>query len=134
MLNNGVTYSNRQVKGTEDLFGPDDADALLVGGSNQPSFQSGANLVINNAVDGVTVNTGANDNFVYDQDDSEFEEEAPPVATDLTEPDKLGAVTKVTFTQVANFTPNGTFLANVIAEIEEVKGATDYQITYFKVS
>jgi hypothetical protein len=133
MVSKDTTYSNRQVKGTENLFGPDDPDAFLVGGTNQPSFTSGANIVINNATDGVAAYVGDNEN----QSESEEEEEvvSSEQAGDLpSEPKLLGTVTKVTFTQINKFTPNGTFLADVVANIEEVEGATDYEINYFRIS
>jgi hypothetical protein len=133
MVSKDTTYSNRQVKGTENLFGPDDPDAFLVGGTNQPSFTSGANIVINNATDGVAAYVGDNEN----QSESEEEEEvvSSEQAGDLpNEPKLLGTVTKVTFTQINKFTPNGTFLADVVANIEEVEGATDYEINYFRIS
>ena len=134
MVSKDTTYSNRQVKGTENLFGPDDPDAFLVGGTNQPSFQSGANLVINNAVDGVVAYVGDDQNPTDDgeEDDSSVVDEQPGDIT--SDPKTLGTVTKVTFSQVNKFTPNGTFLADVIANIEEVEGAIGYEISYFKIS
>lgn len=136
MAYNDKTYSNRQVKGTEDLFGPDDPDAYLVGGTNQPSVGAGANLVINNAIDGVLANIGNNDNSNSGDDDEEQPDdtETPEPAEDLEAPDKPGTVTNVIFTQVNKFTPNGTFLADVVAEIEDVKGARDYEVKYYKIS
>lgn len=134
MVSKDTTYSNRQVKGTESLFGPDDPDALLVGGTNQPSFTAGANLVINNAVDGVVAYVGDNPNPADDgeeEEDSSGDEQPGDISSD---PKTLGTVTKVTFTQVNKFTPNGTFLADVVASIEEVEGAIGYEISYFKIS
>jgi len=134
MVSKDTTYSNRQVKGTENLFGPDDPDAFLVGGTNQPSFTSGANIVINNATDGVVAYVGDNENQSEsegDEDDYTVSEQAGDLPS---EPKLLGTVTNVTFTQVNKFTPNGTFLADVIANIEEVEGATGYEINYFRIS
>lgn len=133
MVSKDTTYSNRQVKGTESLFGPDDPDAFLVGGTNQPSFQSGANLVINNAVDGVVAYVGDNKSSPEGDEDEDpaVDEQPGDIPSD---PKILGTVTKVTFSQVNKFTPNGTFLADVIANIEEVEGAIGYEISYFKIS
>ena len=135
MVSRDKTYSNRQVKGTEDLFAADDPDAYLVGGVNQPAFGVGANLVINNAIDGVLANAG-NQNTGGEDDEPEDPEDpaAPAPAEPLEPPAKPGTVTKVTFTQVNKFTPNGTFLADVIAEIEDVKGARDYEVKFYKIS
>lgn len=133
-----VTYSNRQVKGTEDLFGPDDADALLVGGTTLPSPEQGVNVVINNQIgslNGVSPEDFAN--LDGSEEESGYDEGDDPnyvQPEDLEGPQALPTVTNVTFTQVAKFTPNGTFLADVIATIEDVKGAVDYEVTYFKIS
>ena len=134
MVSKDTTYSNRQVKGTENLFGPDDPDAYLVGGTNQPSFTAGANLVINNATAGVVAYVGDNPNGNDVDDDPEDPGDGTDPGDLPGEPRVLGTVTKVTFTQINKFTPNGTFLADVIANIEEVEGATSYEINYFKIS
>jgi hypothetical protein len=132
-----VTYSNRQVKGTEDLFGPDDADALLVGGTTLPSPDQGTNVVINNQI-GSLGNVSPEDfaNLNGSSDDTGEGEYDPEYVEpeDLQGPQGLPSVTKVTFEQIAKFTPNGTFLADVVATIEDVKGAVDYEVTYFRIS
>lgn len=140
MASKDNTYSNRQIKGTENLFAPDDLDALLVGGVNQPSFESGADIVINNAADGVAAiiddEDNSNDGLDEEEDIAEDEEseDGPDDRNEPPEPEKIGTVTKVIFSQINKFTPNGTFLADVVLEIEEVEGATDYEINYFKIS
>ena len=133
-----VTYSNRQVKGTEDLFGPDDADALLVGGTTLPSPDQGTNVVINNQM-GSLGNLSPEDFASLNASDEEEEKEEGSDPNyvepgDLDAPQALPTVTKVTFEQIAKFTPNGTFLADVVATIEDVKGAVDYEVTYFRIS
>jgi hypothetical protein len=133
-----VTYSNRQVKGTEDLFGPDDADALLVGGTTLPSPDQGTNVVINNQISslsGISPEDFANLSESFDEEvDGEGDDPNYVEPEDLQGPQGLPSVTKVTFEQIAKFTPNGTFLADVVATIEDVKGAVDYEVTYFRIS
>ena len=133
-----VTYSNRQVKGTEDLFGPDDADALLVGGTTLPSPDQGTNVVINNQIgslSGISPEDFANLSESSDEEvDGEGDDPNYVEPEDLQGPQGLASVTKVTFEQIAKFTPNGTFLADVVATIEDVKGAVDYEVTYFRIS
>jgi hypothetical protein len=133
-----VTYSNRQVKGTEDLFGPDDADALLVGGTTLPSPDKGTNVVINNQMGSLgNLSPEDFDNLNGSEEEEVDDEGSDPNYVepgDLEAPQELATVTKVTFQQVGKFTPNGTFLADVVATIEDVKGAVDYEVTYFRIS
>ena len=137
MTKKDVTYSNRQVRGSENLFGPDDLDALLVGGINQPGDQTGDTaLLVNNVLYAAQNQVGGKSND-SDAEDETWEEDEFDPDTDVVNPNKpevLGAVTSVSFSHVGKFTPNGTYLADVTATIEDVLGATDYEIQFVKKS
>lgn len=132
-----ISYSNRQVKGTENLFGPDDIDANLTGGQNLPNPEGSLKVVINNsgaAITEISPEDFSDDFEEWEDDESREVDEDPEVYNPSETPKTLDSVTKVTFTQKSKFTPNGTFLADVEATIEDVTGAITYEVTYFKIS
>lgn len=124
MKNKKVNYSNRQVKGEEDVFAPFDTDADLVGGVNQsdPYGYQSASIKSQSTDD---IGTGSGEEFLEGsslvKDEDEVEE-------------KLGSVTSVSFEQTGSFTGDGTYLANVTATISDVKGATNYEVQFTKIS
>lgn len=126
MKNKKVTYSNRQVKGEEDLFAPDDLDSELVGGKNQTDPYSYLN--ISRKSDGSQTSSAGVElgEGIYGEANLDPADEEPL--------DKLGAVTAVSFEQVNRFTGDGTFLADVIVTIQDVEGADDYEVEFKKIS
>jgi hypothetical protein len=126
MKNKKVNYSNRQVKGEEDVFSPLDSDADLVGGVNQSdpygysyaALKTGSSATEDN-------NYGSGEEAVGDSSlqiaDEEIEE-------------KLGSINSVSFEQTGSFTGDGTYLANVTATITDVRGATNYEVQFTKIS
>ena len=126
MINKKVNYSNRQVKGEEDVFSPFDTDAELVGGVNQSDpygYQSASIKASPQSPDDIGTGSGSesidDSNLVRGEDDLE---------------EKLGAVNSVYFEQTGSFTGDGTYLANVTAIITDVKGATSYEVEFTKIS
>ena len=128
MTNKKVTYGNRTVKSDEELFAPDDLDVDLVGGKSQTdpfgylTIQTQGtedSLLAVDAVDSVVDDP----NLVGDFEDEDDEEE-----------EKLGSVTSVLFEQEGSFTGDGTYLANVTATLNDVKGADDYDVEFIKLS
>lgn len=126
-MKNKVNYSNRQVQGEEHVFAPQDEDALLVGGVNQKDPFGYTSVV-----------KPKPSNPQGDEDQSGAGDEEPSgtlveLNTDEEE-EKLGSVNTVSFEQTGSFTGDGTYLANVTAIISDVKGATDYEIQFTKIS
>jgi hypothetical protein len=128
MINRDVNYGNRTVKSDEELFAPDDLDVDLVGGKSQKdpfgylTIQTQGtedSLLTVDAVDSVVDDP----NLVGDFEDEDSEEE-----------EKLGSVTSVLFEQEGSFTGDGTYLANVTATLNDVKGADDYDVEFIKIS
>jgi hypothetical protein len=128
MINKEVNYGNRTVKSDEELFAPDDLDVDLVGGKSQVdpfgylTIQTQGtedSLLTVDAVDKVVDDP----NLVGDFEDEDDEEE-----------EKLGSVTSVLFEQEGSFTGDGTYLANVTATLNDVKGADDYDVEFIKIS
>jgi ribulose 1,5-bisphosphate carboxylase large subunit-like protein len=128
MINKDIAYGNRTVKSDEELFAPDDLDVELVGGKSQKDPFGyltvqvegiNENLLTVGAVDEVV----DDENLVGDFEDEYSEEE-----------EKLGAVTSVLFEQEGSFTGDGTYLANVTATLNDVKGADDYDVEFIKIS
>lgn len=126
MKNKKVNYSNRQVKGEEDVFSPFDTDAELVGGINQ-SDPYGYSLAYSKQQP-VDLDDGVGDGST---DISSTE-----VSTDdeRDEEEKLGTISSVSFEQTGSFTGDGTFLANVTVTLSGIKGATNYEVEFTKIS
>ena len=130
MTDKKEVYGNRTVKSDEELFGPGDPDAELVGGKTQTDPYGYLKINYDQA-DGSNLGLlgiNSKDDTVDDEDeddeddDEDFEEE------------KLGSVTAVTFEQVGKFTGDGTYLADVTITISDVKGAQDYEVEFQKLS
>ncbi len=126
MKNKKVNYSNRQVKGEEDVFSPFDTDADLVGGVNQSDpygYQSAAIKTSSQSSDDSGTGSGEEslDGANLEKADDDLEE-------------KLGTVNSVLFEQTGSFTGDGTYLANVTAIITDVRGATNYEVQFTKIS
>lgn len=124
MINKKVTYSNRQVKGEEDLFAPEDLDSELVGGKNQTDPYSYLNISRSTSGAVTPPNTDLESGI---EGEAELDSEEEPL-------DKLGTVTSVTFEQINRFTGDGTFLADIIVTIQDVEGADDYEVEFRKIS
>ena len=109
MMKSEITYSNRQVRTQEDLFGPGDPDALLVGGTNQedpygyasvkadnPEFAGRTTDIVDNSLEGEEIQIDL-------EDEGDLDTEV------------LGTITAVTFEQEGRFTGDGTLLVYVVA-------------------
>lgn len=126
MKNKKVNYSNRQVKGEEDVFSPFDTDAELVGGVNQSDpYGYQTSFVRSSEQSGEDSSTGSGEESLEGSNLEKAEDELE---------EKLGAVNSVLFEQTGSFTGDGTYLANVTAIISDVKGATNYEVQFTKIS
>jgi hypothetical protein len=128
MINKEVNYGNRTVKSDEELFAPDDLDVDLVGGKSQVDPFGYLTIQTQGTEDSLltvdSVDKVVDDpNLVGDFEDEDDEEE-----------EKLGSVTSVLFEQEGSFTGDGTYLANVTATLNDVKGADDYDVEFIKIS
>jgi hypothetical protein len=126
MKNIKITYSSGQVKGEEDVFAPDDIDAALVGGVNQVDPYGYLEVIRQ------SVNTGTDSSKTIKVKGDDTEGEIELDGDDDEPQEELGVVTLVTFSQTGKFTGDGTYLADVTATIEAVKGATNYDVRFFK--
>ena len=128
MINKDINYGNRTVKSDEELFAPDDLDVNLVGGKSQTDPFGYITVQTQGAEDSL-LTVDATDSVVDDPNlVGDFEDE------DSEEEEKLGSVTSVLFEQEGSFTGDGTYLANVTATLNDVKGADDYDVEFIKIS
>ena len=128
MINKDINYGNRTVKSDEELFAPDDLDVNLVGGKSQTDPFGYITVQTQGAEDSL-LTVDATDSVVDDPNlVGDFEDE------DSEEEEKLGSVTSVLFDQEGSFTGDGTYLANVTATLNDVKGADDYDVEFIKIS
>lgn len=128
MINKDINYGNRTVKSDEELFAPDDLDVNLVGGKSQTD-PFGYLTVQTQGTEDSLLTVDATDSVVDDPNlVGDFEDE------DSEEEEKLGSVTSVLFEQEGSFTGDGTYLANVTATLNDVKGADDYDVEFIKIS
>lgn len=132
MTKSKVTYSNRQVKGTEDLFAPGDLDANLVGGTNQEDPYGYTNLN-QGGVDTAEEYEGKTVDVVDQTMDKEEYDIELPFDEEL-ENTPLGVITTVEFSQVGKFTGDGTYIADVIATLPDVTGADFYEVEFYRIS
>jgi len=132
MTKSKVTYSNRQVKGTEDLFGPGDQDADLVGGKNQED-PYGYTYVKAGGVDTAEQYEGKTVDVVDQTMDKEEYDIELPFDEEL-ENTPLGVITTVEFSQVGKFTGDGTYIADVIATLPDLSGADFYEVEFYRIS
>lgn len=126
-MKNKVTYQNRQVKNDDELFAPDDPDSIIVGGKEQSDPFGYLKVVTPAGLAGTFADASVTDGVGDSEEDPGIED--PEI-----EEEKLGSVTSVTFEQVGSFTGDGTYLANVTAIFTDVRGATDYDIEFQKLS
>lgn len=126
-MKNKVTYQNRQVKNDDELFAPNDPDSIVVGGKEQVDPFGYLQVFKKPALAGTAADASVEDGLVD-------EEPAFPDENDEEELEKLGSITSMSFEQEGTFTGDGTYLANVTLIFEDVKGATDYEIEFQKLS
>jgi hypothetical protein len=124
-----TNYSNRTVKSDEELFAPDDPDVDLVGGKSQVDPFGYLKVQERSNVDFFKTASAVDDEKYDPEEESPESEEEEEF-----EEEKLGSVTIVTFEQIGRFTGDGTYLADVTAIIGDVKGATQYEVEFQKLS
>lgn len=126
-MKNKVTYENRQVKNDDELFAPNDPDSIVVGGKEQSDPFGYLQIIKKPPLAGTAADSAVEDGLAD-------EEPAFPDEDDEEELEVLGSITAMTFEQEGTFTGDGTYLANVTLIFEDVKGATDYEIEFQKLS